>query len=72
MSAKRTSAALVSGFAAQSRVGVLIVVVFAGGAVVPNLLSDYAQQIGFRLMLYIVLAESWESAGGLLRPGVAR
>jgi branched-chain amino acid transport system permease protein len=43
---------------------VLIVVVFAGGAVVPNLLSDYSQQIGFRLMLYIVLAESWNLLAG--------
>ena len=64
MNAKRTSAALISGLGAQSLVGLLIVVVFAGGAVVPNMLSDYAQQIGFRLMLYIVLAESWNLLAG--------
>ncbi len=64
MNAKRTSAALISGLGAQSLVGLLIVVVFAGGAVVPNMLSDYAQQIGFRLMLYIVLAELWNLLAG--------
>ena len=64
MSSKRTSAALISGFGAQSWAGLLIVVVFAIGAFVPNLLGDYAQQIAFRLMLYIVLAESWNLLAG--------
>ena len=43
---------------------VLIVALFAGAALVPNLLSDYALQIGFRLMLYIVLAEAWNLLAG--------
>jgi branched-chain amino acid transport system permease protein len=41
-----------------------MVALFAGAALVPNLLSDYALQIGFRLMLYIVLAEAWNLLAG--------
>lgn len=37
---------------------------FAVGAVFPYLLSDYAMQIGFRLMLYVVLAEAWNLLAG--------
>ena len=70
MTAKFASSALRSR--AQLLAGLIIVVVFAIGAGAPGLLSDYAQQISFRLMLYIVLAESSESACGLLRLGVAR
>ena len=44
--------------------GLLIAAVFAVGAVVPNILSDYALLIGFRLMLYIVLAEAWNLLAG--------
>lgn len=41
-----------------------IVGIFAVGAIYPSLLSDYALQVGFRLMLYIVLAESWNLLAG--------
>jgi len=44
--------------------GLLIAALFAIGALVPNLLSDYALLIGFRLMLYIVLAEAWNLLAG--------
>jgi branched-chain amino acid transport system permease protein len=44
--------------------GPVIVAAFAGAALVPNLLSDYASQISFRLMLYIVLAEAWNLLAG--------
>jgi branched-chain amino acid transport system permease protein len=37
---------------------------FAIGAVFPHLLSDYAMQIGFRIMLYVVLAEAWNLLAG--------
>lgn len=44
--------------------GAAVVGMFAIGAVFPYLLSDYALQIGFRLMLYMVLAESWNLLAG--------
>ena len=37
---------------------------FIVGAAFPHLLSDYALQIGFRVMIYIVLAESWNLMAG--------
>ena len=43
---------------------VAIVGLFAVGAAFPHLLSDYALQIGFRTMLYIVLAEAWNLLAG--------
>lgn len=43
---------------------VVIVGIFAVGALFPHLLSDYAMQIGFRTMLYIVLAEAWNLLAG--------
>ena len=43
---------------------VVIASLFALGAVFPHLLSDYALQIGFRTMLYIVLAEAWNLLAG--------
>jgi branched-chain amino acid transport system permease protein len=44
--------------------GFAIVAIFAIAAGIPNLLSDYALEIGFRLMLYIVLAEAWNLLAG--------
>ncbi len=62
MTAKFASSALRSR--AQLLAGLIIVVVFGIGAGAPGLLGDYAQQISFRLMLYIVLAESWNLLAG--------
>ena len=64
MNAKGASTALVSGIGANMWVGLLIIATFGAGAVVPGLFSDYAEQVGFRLMLYIALAESWNLLAG--------
>jgi len=44
--------------------GIVIAAVFVPGIALPNLLSDYELQIGFRIMLYIVLAEAWNLLAG--------
>jgi branched-chain amino acid transport system permease protein len=64
VNAKGTATAPISGIGANVWAALLIIATFGAGTVAPGLLSDYAEQIGFRLMLYIALAESWNLLAG--------
>jgi branched-chain amino acid transport system permease protein len=63
-SARRDQAKMRSLIASQSIAATLIVIALAALALLPEVSGEYGVQIGFRLLLYIVLGEAWNLMAG--------